>query len=68
MSFSDALILSVAEEHSCSKLVTWNVKHFEARTDIPVKTPEEILTLKMFTAKFCRRLPMKSFFYFLLLI
>ena len=45
MSFSDALILSIAEEHSCSKFVTWNVKHFEGRTDIPVKTPEEILTL-----------------------
>jgi len=45
MSFSDALILSVAEEHSCSKFVTWNVKHFEGRTDIPVKTPEEMLAL-----------------------
>ncbi len=45
MSFSDALILNVAEEHFCSKFVTWNIKHFEGRTDIPVKTPEEILTL-----------------------
>jgi predicted nucleic acid-binding protein len=45
MSFSDALILNAAEEHSCSKFVTWNVKHFEGRTDIPVKTPEEMLTL-----------------------
>jgi predicted nucleic acid-binding protein len=45
MSFSDALILNVAEEHSCSKFVTWNVKHFEGRTDIPVKTPEEMLNL-----------------------
>lgn len=45
MSFSDALILSVAEEHSCSKFVTWNIKHFEGRTDIPVKTPEEMLSL-----------------------
>jgi|GEM_PF-323463 len=46
MSFSDALILSIAEEHSCSIFVTWNVKHFEGRTDIPVKTPEEMLTLE----------------------
>jgi predicted nucleic acid-binding protein len=45
MSFSDALILSVAEEHSCTKFVTWNVKHFEGRTDIPVKNPEEMLNL-----------------------
>jgi len=45
MSFSDALILSVTEEHSCSKFVTWNVKHFEGRTDIPVNTPQEILNL-----------------------
>jgi predicted nucleic acid-binding protein len=42
MNFMDALILDVAEEHNCSKFVTWNVKHFEGRTDIPVKTPEEI--------------------------
>jgi predicted nucleic acid-binding protein len=45
MSFSDALILSVAEEHSCSKFVTWNIKHFEDRTDIPVKTPKEMMSL-----------------------
>ncbi|CAG0952467.1 hypothetical protein METP2_00299 [Methanosarcinales archaeon] len=43
MSFSDALILSVAEENYCSKFVTWNVKHFKGRTDIPVKTPAEML-------------------------
>ncbi len=43
MNFMDALILDVAEEHNCSKFVTWNVKHFEGRTDIPVKTPEDIL-------------------------
>ncbi len=43
MNFMDALILDVAEEHNCSKFVTWNVKHFEGRSDIPVKTPEEIL-------------------------
>jgi predicted nucleic acid-binding protein len=42
MNFMDALILEVAEEHNCSKFVTWNVKHFEGRTDIPVNTPEEI--------------------------
>lgn len=44
MNFMDALILNVAEEHNCSKFVTWNVKHFEGRTDIPVTTPDEILT------------------------
>ncbi len=43
MNFMDALILNVAEEHNCSKFVTWNVKHFEGRTDILVKTPEEML-------------------------
>ncbi|MCZ7382964.1 MAG: type II toxin-antitoxin system VapC family toxin [Candidatus Methanoperedens sp.] len=46
MNFMDALILSVAEEHNCSKFVTYNVKHFEGRTDIPVMTPDEILTRK----------------------
>ncbi len=42
MNFIDAIILNVAEEHNCSKFVTWNVKHFEGRTDIPVRTPEEL--------------------------
>ncbi len=42
MNFMDALILNVAEEHNCSAFVTWNSKHFEGRTDIPVKTPEEL--------------------------
>lgn len=44
MNFMDALILNVAEEHNCSKFVTWNVKHFEGRTYIPVTTPDEILS------------------------
>ena len=39
MSFSDALILSVAEEHSCPKFVIWNVKLFESRTDISCENP-----------------------------
>jgi predicted nucleic acid-binding protein len=46
MNFMDALILNVAEEHNCSKFVTYNVKHFEGRTDIPVMTPDGILTRK----------------------
>lgn len=46
INFMDALILNVAEEHNCSKFVTYNVKHFEGRTDIPVMTPDEILTRK----------------------
>ncbi len=44
MNFMDALILTVAEEHNCSRFVTWNSKHFEGRTDIPVRTPQEMLT------------------------
>ncbi len=44
MNFMDALILNVAEEHDYSKFITWNVKHFEGRTDIPIRTPEEILS------------------------
>ncbi len=43
MNFSDALILNVAEENNCSNFVTWNIKHFLDRTDIPVKTPKEML-------------------------
>ncbi len=44
MNFMDALILNVAEENNCNRFVTWNVKHFDGRTDMPVKTPEEMLT------------------------
>jgi len=43
MSFQDALILSVAEEHHCSKFITWNVKHFIDRTYLSVQTPKEFL-------------------------
>jgi predicted nucleic acid-binding protein len=43
MNFMDAMILNVAEEHNCSRFVTWNVKHFEGRTDIPVVTPKEVM-------------------------
>ena len=40
MAFGDALILSTAESHKISTLVTWNVRHFENRAAIRVVTPE----------------------------
>lgn len=43
MSFQDALILTVAEEHHCSRFVTWNTKHFIDRTYLNVQTPKEFL-------------------------
>ena len=43
MNFNDALILSTAEAHGVSTLVTWNVKHFAERTRINVTNPEEFL-------------------------
>jgi len=43
MSFQDALILIVAEEHRCSKFITWNTKHFVNRTHLSVQTPQEFL-------------------------
>jgi hypothetical protein len=41
MNYSDAQILLVAEQHNCSSFVTWNVKHFNDRTHLTVKTPAE---------------------------
>ena len=43
MNFQDALILTVAEEHQCSRFVTWNTKHFIDRTYLNVQTPKEFL-------------------------
>jgi len=43
MNFQDALILTVAEEHNCSRFVTWNTKHFIDRTYLSVQTPKEFL-------------------------
>jgi predicted nucleic acid-binding protein len=47
MNFQDALILSVAEEHHCSRFVTWNTKHFTDRTYLSVQTPKEFLDLEL---------------------
>lgn len=46
MSFQDALILVVAEEHDCSRFITWNTKHFIDRTYLSVQTPQEFLESK----------------------
>ena len=43
MNFQDVLILTVAEEHHCSRFVTWNTKHFLDRTYLNVQTPKEFL-------------------------
>jgi len=42
MNYPDAQILLVAEEYNCSELVTWNTRHFEGRTHLPVKTPAQL--------------------------
>lgn len=39
MNYPDAQVLLIAEEHDCSDFVTWNKKHFEGRTYIPIFTP-----------------------------
>ena len=45
MNFQDALILAVAEEHHCTRFVTWNTKHFVDRTYLSVQTPKAFLGL-----------------------
>jgi len=41
MNYLDAQILLIAEEYDCSAFVTWNKRHFEGRTHIPIYTPKE---------------------------
>lgn len=43
MTWGDAVILKTAEDHFAEAIVTWNKKHFEERTDLPLFTPEEYL-------------------------
>jgi hypothetical protein len=43
MNYPDAQILLIAEGYDCSYIVTWNKRHFEGRTYIPIRTPEEYL-------------------------
>ena len=43
MAYHDAEVLSIAEKYCVSHFVTWNKKHFEGRTRIPVSTPAEFL-------------------------
>jgi predicted nucleic acid-binding protein len=47
MNFPDALILTVAEQHHCTRFVTWNIKHFIDRTYLSVQTPEEIMEFEL---------------------
>ncbi len=46
MNYQDALILAVAEQHHCTRFVTWNTKHFIDRTYLSVQTPKEFLKLR----------------------
>jgi len=43
MTFMDAALLSIAEEYAVACLVTWNKKHFDGRTSVPVMTPGEFV-------------------------
>ena len=43
MTFVDAQILALAEQHHATHLITWNKKDFEGRTQVTVVTPEEFL-------------------------
>lgn len=43
MRYGDAKILTVSEENYVDLIVTWNKKHYEGKTDIPILTPKEYL-------------------------
>ena len=43
MRYGDAKILTIAEENGVTTIVTWNKRHFEDKTHIPVQTPSEFL-------------------------
>jgi hypothetical protein len=44
MAFTDALVLSLAERTSgVEQSVTWNARHFKAKSTLPALTPDEYL-------------------------
>lgn len=43
MGFGDALALNVAETNQVKTFVSWNAKHFQGKSGIPVMTPEQFL-------------------------
>ncbi len=46
MAFTDALVLGVAERTpGVTQVVTWNARHFKAKSALTVLTPEEYLAL-----------------------
>ena len=42
--YGDAKVLWVAERNDASCLVTWNTRHYQDRTPLPVLTPAEVVT------------------------
>ena len=42
--YEDCLQIAVAERQGCDVIVTRNISHFRAYTDIPVLTPEEFVS------------------------
>ncbi|MFN2226527.1 MAG: hypothetical protein ACK2UY_09475 [Anaerolineae bacterium] len=43
VTWGDAVIFKTAEDHLAEAVVTWNKKHFDGRTNLPLFTPEEYL-------------------------
>ncbi|MEM2134149.1 MAG: hypothetical protein Q6366_001240 [Candidatus Freyarchaeota archaeon] len=43
MRYGDAKIITVSEENYVDKIITWNKKHYQNKTDIPILTPKEYL-------------------------
>jgi len=44
MAFMDALVLSLAERTpGVEQFVTWNARHFKAKSTLPALTPDEYL-------------------------
>ena len=43
MRLGDAVVLWTVESAGCGELVTWNKRHFEGKTGLPVYTPVEWL-------------------------
>lgn len=39
--YKDAKIIWVAELHEVSAIISWNTRHFEGKTSIPVMNPDE---------------------------
>lgn len=46
MSFGDALIADLIQQHKLDLFVTWNIKHFKGKLSLPAVSPEQVIVIR----------------------